>query len=99
MCIRDRVNDKLVTEMDDRYKYIKFIDGEIWLGKEVEENEDDFKLVIRRERISFLQNGSEVAYISNRKLYITDADISNSLKIGGFTWETRQNGNMGLVWK
>lgn len=93
------VNDKLVTEMDDRYKYIKFIDGEIWLGKEVEENEDDFKLVIRRERISFLQNGSEVAYISNRKLYITDADISNSLKIGGFTWETRQNGNMGLVWK
>lgn len=94
-----QINDEFVTERDERYKYIKFIDGEIWLGQEVEQGDDDFKLVIRNDRISFLQNNIEVAYISDNKLYITDAEITNSLKIGRFVWKIRSNGNMGVIWE
>lgn len=41
------------------------------------------------DRLSFYdQNGSEVAYISDYKLYITNAEITGSLKLGGFTVDT-----------
>lgn len=91
-----QINDEFVTERDERYKYIKFIDGEIWLGKEVEEGEDDFKLVIRNDRISFLQNNVEVAYLSNNKLYVTDIHVTGSFRQGNFVWQQRENGNYGI---
>ena len=41
------------------------------------------------DRLSFYdQNGSEVAYISDYKLYITNAEITGALKLGGFTIDT-----------
>lgn len=93
-----KVNNEFVTERDERYKYIKFIDGEIWLGKDTEEGEDDFKLVIRNNRISFLQNENEVAYLSNNQLFVTDIHVTNSLRIGKFIWTPRANGNLALRW-
>ena len=41
------------------------------------------------DRLSFYdQNGSEVAYISDYKLHITNAEITGTLKLGGFTIDT-----------
>ena len=41
------------------------------------------------DRLSFYdQNGSEVAYISDYKLHITSAEVTGSLKLGGFAIET-----------
>lgn len=93
-----QVNDEFVTEKNERYKYIKFIDGEIWLGKEVDTGEDDFKLVIKNDRISFLQNKVEVAYFSNNKLHVTEIHVTTSLQLGQFVWASRANGNVGLRW-
>lgn len=93
-----QINNQFVTERDERYKYIKFIDGEIWLGKEVPIGEDDFKLVIKNDRISFLQNKTEVAYMSNNKLYVTDIHVTSSLQLGRFVLSSRANGNVGLRW-
>ena len=93
-----QINNQFVTERDERYKYIKFIDGEIWLGKEVPIGEDDFKLVIKNDRISFLQNKAEVAYMSNNKLYVTDIHVTSSLQLGRFVLSSRANGNVGLRW-
>lgn len=93
-----QINNQFVTERDERYKYIKFIDGEIWLGKEVPIGEDDFKLVIKNDRISFLQNKAEVAYMSNNKLYVTDIHVTNSLQLGRFIFSARSNGNVGIRW-
>lgn len=93
-----QINNQFVTERDERYKYIKFIDGEIWLGKEVPIGEDDFKLVIKNDRISFLQNKTEVAYMSNNKLYVTDIHVTSSLQLGKFVLSSRANGNVGLRW-
>lgn len=47
-------------------------------------------------RLSFYdQNGSEVAYISDYKLYITHAEITGTLKIGGYLVDTTN----GLTFK
>ena len=41
------------------------------------------------DRLSFYdQNGSEVAYISDYKLYITNAEITGTLKLGAFLIDT-----------
>lgn len=91
-----QINNQITTEYSERLKYIRFVDGEIWLGKDPEPNEDDFKMVINNERIRFLQNNVEVAYISNNKLYITNATVTNRLEMGLFAWYPRSNGNLTL---
>ena len=90
------LNGQVTTEYNERLKYIRFVDGEIWLGKDPDAGEDDFKVVISNERIRFLQNNVEVAYISNDQLYITNARIITRLEIGDFAFFPRDNGNMTL---
>ena len=84
--------DDLASSTDARFentsKYIRFIDGEIWIG--VEGN--PIMLRQRNDRISFLENNVEVAYISNRTLYFTHAEILKDLKIGRFGFVVMESG-------
>lgn len=62
----------------------------------------NFKLRIMNSRISFIQGSSEVAWISNQKLYIEQAEIRDELRFGNFVWALHGSGtnkNMGLMWK
>ena len=92
--------EQTVTDINTTYgeqlKYIKFIGGEIWLGRDADPGQDDFKVVISNERIRFLQNNIEIAYLSNNQLYITNAEVLDTLVIGAFEWAPRDNGNMTL---
>lgn len=81
------------AQFEEIRKYIRFVDGRILLG----EVGNELELQIANDRISFLQDGAEVAYFSNRKLYVTDAEILHSLQIGGFAFVPRENGNVS--WK
>ena len=73
-------------------KYIRFVDGKILLG----EVGNELELEIANDRISFLQDGAEVAYFSNRKLYVTDTQILHSLQLGNFAFMPRENGNLSF---
>lgn len=73
-------------------RYIRFVDGSILLGQEGNELE----LQISNDRISFMQSGTEVAYFSNNKLYVTDAEIIHSLQLGNFAFLPRTNGNISF---
>lgn len=80
------------AEFEEIRKYIRFVDGKILLG----EVGNELELQIANDRISFLQDGAEVAYFSNRKLYVTDADVLHSLKLGNFAFMPRANGNLSF---
>lgn len=73
-------------------KFIRFIDGNIFLGEEG----NNQMLKIAKDRISFLQGNQEVAYISDSTLYIYDGVFLNSLRIGDFAFVPRANGSMDL---
>lgn len=73
-------------------RYIRFEDGNIILGKKGNE----LILKIQNDRISFLNLNVEVAYFSNRKLYVTDGEYLRSLKIGNFSFIPRENGNLSF---
>lgn len=77
------------AEFEEIRKYIRFVDGQILLG----EVGNELELRISNDRISFLQDGAEVAYFSNRRMYIADAQVNHSLQIGGFAFMPRANGN------
>lgn len=92
------LNNQFVTNVDEQYKYIRFINGEIWIGKLPEEGSEDLQLVMRNDRISFLLNNTEVAYFSDDALHVTTVNITNSMRLGHFEFKERANGNMGLRW-
>ena len=73
-------------------KYIRFVDGMIELG----EAGNELKLKIANDRINFLQDGAEVAYFTERKLYVTDAQFLHNLQIGNFAFMPRANGNLSF---
>lgn len=84
------------TDTDEKFqdvlKYIHFQDGSIMLGQ----TGNAFQLRITNNRIQFLENNVEVAYIADRKIYITDGEFINSLKIGSFAFRPRKNGNLSF---
>jgi hypothetical protein len=80
------------AEFEEIKKYIRFVDGQILLG----EVGNELELQIANDRISFLQDGAEVAYFSNRKLYVTDTQILHSLQLGSFAFMPRSNGNLSF---
>lgn len=89
-----QIGDQVTEIYSEQLKYIKFIDGEIWLGRDADEGEDEFKVVISNDRVRFLQNNSEVAYLSNNQLYITNGQILKRLDLGQFAFFPRDNGNL-----
>ena len=87
------INGTTQAQFQEISKYIRFENGNIILG----EAGNEITLKIENDRISFLQNNSEVAYLSNNKLVVTDGEFLNSLIIGNFAWKPRENGNLSLV--
>lgn len=81
------------TQFEVIEKYIRFEDGNIILG----EAGNELVLRIENDRISFLDAGAEVAYLSNQRLYVTDAHFLHSLRVGSFAWVPRANGNLSLM--
>lgn len=86
------IDGNVNNNYNELIKYIRFVDGSIVLG--IVGNEMILK--IQNDRISFLQNNVEVAYMSNGKLYITDAEFLNSLLVGKFGFLPRANGNLSF---
>ena len=72
---------------DEIRKYIRFEDGNILLGN----SSSPLILKLRNDRIQFLQNGYEVAYISDQRMYNTVCEIIKQLKIGDSAWTVETN--------
>lgn len=80
------------NEVENIQKYIRFIDGKIYIG----ETSSELTLQISNDRISFMSGSDEVAYISNKRLYINDAVFLESITIGNFAFVPRSNGNLSF---
>jgi|GEM_PF-3273367 len=63
-------------------KYIQFIDGRIDIGQ----SDSTTKLSITNDKISMIQGGSEVMYITNQLLYIDKGVFVSSLQVSEHIW-------------
>lgn len=91
--IVDENNDDTQEQFETIHKYIRFVEGDILLGEEGNE----LTLRIENDRIRFLDGGAEVAYFSNKKLYVLDGHFINSLRVGSIAVIPRENGNTSIV--
>lgn len=86
--------DSLKEDSDNSFRtiqeYIRFSGANIYLGKA----ESPMTLHISNDKVSFLQSGTEVAYLSNNKLYVRDAEILGNLQLGKFAYVIRPNGSL-----
>ena len=85
----DAVDDEIITMQS----YIRYEGGNIILGEEGNE----LTLKIENDRIAFLDGFQEVAYFSNNKLFVTDAEFLNSLRLGNFAFAPRKSGNLSFM--
>lgn len=88
----DETGRVVEQRFNDFSRYIRFKNGNIELG----DINSPFKALLTHEKISFLKADVEVAYLSKNKLYITDAYIINSLRIGNFEFVVQENGNLSF---
>lgn len=86
----ENLNADNTAQFQQIQKYIRFEDGNIILG----ESGNELILTIQNDRISFSQGGQEVAYFSNNKLNVTDADVVHTLRIGNFIFSPRPDGSL-----
>ena len=89
-----QVNDSLESYKDTVSTNIRFSEDGVEIGK----TNSPFGVSISNKKMSFTENNTEIAYISNQEMLITDANVTNSLKIGHFKFIPRNNGNLSLIW-
>jgi hypothetical protein len=86
-------NGEIVRRLDETSKYIRAEDGYVIMGEEG----SSLTTKYANGRISFLYNDTvEVAYITDQKLYITQAEILDRIIIGNFAFIPRKNGNLSF---
>lgn len=74
-------------------KYIRFENGNAVFG----ETGNEITLRLENDRLSFLDDGAEVAYLTNKQLTVLDGHFLNSLRVGKFAFLPRANGNLSLL--
>ena len=101
-----RVNDYTIKVDGQLQQYKKEVETNIRFnenGMQLGKLDSPFMASLDNTKLAFLENNNEVAYISNNKMHITQAEISTNLKIGDeekgfFTWQQGANGNLSLKW-
>ena len=74
--------------------YMSFGEDGLVIGK----TGNPFTFRVVNDRLAFYMNDTEVAYLSNNKLYVTQAEILSKLIIGRFAFEPQTNGNLSLIY-
>ena len=88
-------NDSLTREqLNLIHTYMRFGEDGLTIGKAG--NPLTFRVV--NDRLAFYMNDTEVAYLSNNKLYVTQAKILARLQIGKFAYEPQSNGNLSVIY-
>jgi hypothetical protein len=89
--INDVVNDT-DAQFQEIKKYIRFVNGSIELG----DMANPLTLKLKNDRISFYNKNNEVAFFSENKLFVTNGEFINTLKLGKFAFLPRTNGNVSF---
>ena len=93
--MHDRI-DMVVSSIDaidnEHKKYLRFSEEGLELFTTINGNMGKFKMRLNENRLSFFEDGIEVAYLSSQKLYISNAELTESLKIGEVIGRKSPNG-------
>lgn len=88
-------SDRLDEEIDARKQYMRFDPNNgLTIGDLTEA--DAYSVQLTSTAMQFRAGNTVAAYVSNDRLYINNAEIVNTLRIGNFAFLPRDNGHMSL---
>lgn len=87
--------DRLDEEIDTRKQYMQFDPNNgLTIGDLT--NADAYSVQLTSTMMQFRAGNTVAAYVSNDRLYINNAEVVNTLRIGNFAFLPRDNGHMSL---
>lgn len=87
--------DRLDEEIDARKQYMQFDPNNgLTIGDLT--NTDAYSVQLTSTMMQFRAGNTVAAYVSNDRLYINNAEVVNTLRIGNFAFRPRDNGHMSL---
>lgn len=87
--------DRLDEEIDARKQYMQFDPNNgLTIGDLT--NADAYSVQLTSTMMQFRAGNTVAAYVSNDRLYINNAQVVNTLRIGNFAFLPRDNGHMSL---
>ena len=87
--------DRLDKEIDARKQYMQFDPNNgLTIGDLT--NSDAYSVQLTSTALQFRAGNTVAAYVSNDRLYINNAEVVNTLRIGNFAFLPRDNGHMSL---
>lgn len=87
--------DRLDEEINNRKQYMQFDPNNgLTIGDLT--NTDAYSVQLTSTAMQFRAGNTVAAYVSNDRLYINNAEIVNTLRIGNFAFLPRDNGHMSL---
>ena len=87
--------DRLDEEINARKQYMQF-DPDTGLTIGDLTNTDAYSVQLTSTAMQFRAGSTVAAYVSNDRLYINNAEVVNTLRIGNFAFLPRDNGHMSL---
>lgn len=88
----DTNKENIEAELQMINTYFNFSPDGLLIGKE----DNPIKMLLDNDSMSFVDNGVEVASISNEELVIIDGVIKRSLTLGNFEFVPRESGNLSF---
>ena len=87
--------ERLDAEVGERRRYMRFdsVNG-LTIGDM--DDEAGYRMQLTDTRLEFRAGDTVAAYVSNEQLYISNAEVLSTLRIGAFAWLPRENGHMSL---
>lgn len=86
----DSVESNLTEQLKPVRTYFTMKDDGLHIAKSGSSSE----IVYGSDKISLCESGQEIAYIKQHKMYITDIEVTNSLRIGNYAFSPRKNGSV-----
>ena len=96
-------SDYTDKKIDDLSKTIETWQRFTSEGLQIGKSDSTFSSLFSNEKLGFYDGDTEVSYIGNKAMYITDARVTNTLSVGSeqqgwFDWVMTANG-LGMKWK
>lgn len=86
-------NTRDIAESNSTKEYLRFSQG---TGVEIGATNSDFKVNITNNEFNIQQSGNKVAYVNDKKLYITEAEILQRLFMGKFGFVVNQDESLSI---
>lgn len=92
--VNEKINEaRDIAESNSTKEYLRFSQG---TGVEIGATDSPFKVNITNQEFNIQQNGNKVAYVNDKKLYITEAEVLQRLYMGNFGFVVNQDGSLSL---